>query len=888
LVQKVLQLTFLFNQIYKIRFPKASHSNTKLTYLFIGTLIMSQPTPYSIQTNFNQDEVNGSGGRSTVKTASLDTEFDNLKTTLDEILANLALLQRDDGKIKDGLGEPHLFNLSSSATGFLKYSSSTWSFIPDPTNPAQTAQAAAEVAQASAESARDLAQQHKNNSETAKLAAQTAQTAAELAAQSTSSSDAIQAGSFWYSISSGTGTAYVLNLNPSPSSISAGFFIHMKAHTANTGPATLNVNSLGAKPIKRNDGSDLKTNDIEINATIILLYDGTNFQLFNSEANSQAAIELNSSNIFRAFEEIQENHGGALLMEAGWSDSFSNPNEQGADEANSTGYQHDLPNTLYKGTDPGVGLNLDQNFTTDNDYTGYSETLSDVSISGDTITINNSHIFGPNVLYAAITIGVNSAVITTRTDDKNVDVTSGHSLSGSNVSATITYHKFESGKVKLNDSGIIRDLVISATGGTINNDGAFGSNGANQEIGQVFTAGRSGDITNVKFRLKSNGGTDNIFVNLFAVSGTESNELPAGPALATSDNYAANSLSTSFGQTTFTFSTPYTVSGGTKYAMVLDRTGANSSSSAPYKADGSNSSLYSGGHSVRHDNAWSVSSTMVELDMEIPGQAMMNNVVNEYIPIIPNYSKLLDVAPVSDINSLTITETLNSANIYYAYFKNVQSAWGANTKLVIWDGSGNERSIARNNAGTWEYNSETTFASTTWTNATKNDIHQSIRDSMGIAANQMTGTTMAGVTDTALTVATGKTGIVSILHSTTSGSNPEVDQTRINYDSVRGVMDLKSKTYDPGFAPGEAYVWSRVEHSDADGSGAFSISRNGGNEWTTVSMVQQGEPLSGDIRILRGTIDVSSQTTGQDLRSRYQTTQGKDQFLHSWGMQTKS
>ena len=53
-------------------------------------------------------------------------------------------------------------------------------------------------------------------------------------------------------------------------------------------------------------------------------------------------------------------------------------------------------------------------------------------------------------------------------------------------------------------------------------------------------------------------------------------------------------------------------------------------------------------------------------------------------------------------------------------------------------------------------------------------------------------------------------------------------------------------------------------------------------------MVQQGLPLTGDIRILRGTVDIDGQTSGQDLRCRYQTAQDKDQFLHSWGLQAKS
>jgi hypothetical protein len=34
--------------------------------------------------------------------------------------------------------------------------------------------------------------------------------------------------------------------------------------------------------------------------------------------------------------------------------------------------------------------------------------------------------------------------------------------------------------------------------------------------------------------------------------------------------------------------------------------------------------------------------------------------------------------------------------------------------------------------------------------------------------------------------------------------------------------------------------------------------------------------------------DLNGQTSGQDLRCRYQTSQGKDQFLHSWGLQAKS
>jgi hypothetical protein len=65
------------------------------------------------------------------------------------------------------------------------------------------------------------------------------------------------------------------------------------------------------------------------------------------------------------------------------------------------------------------------------------------------------------------------------------------------------------------------------------------------------------------------------------------------------------------------------------------------------------------------------------------------------------------------------------------------------------------------------------------------------------------------------------------------------------------------------------------------------VSRNGGTNWQTVPMTQQGLPLAGNIRILRGTANIENQTSGQDLQCRYQTEQDKDQFIHSWGLQAK-
>tara|TARA_B100001250_G_scaffold112004_1_gene94651 strand:+ start:354 stop:890 length:537 start_codon:yes stop_codon:yes gene_type:complete len=75
-----------------------------------------QPTPYTPANNFADDERNNAGGRSTVRTDRLDAELEAIEVTTDGLCANLALLQRDDGKLLDGLVEP--YNLSAATRAY--------------------------------------------------------------------------------------------------------------------------------------------------------------------------------------------------------------------------------------------------------------------------------------------------------------------------------------------------------------------------------------------------------------------------------------------------------------------------------------------------------------------------------------------------------------------------------------------------------------------------------------------------------------------------------------------------------------------------------------------------------------------------------------------------
>lgn len=84
---------------------------------------MTQPTAYVPQTDFSNDEASNVGGRSTVRTANLDAEFAALQVTTDGCRTSLALLQRDDGALHDGIVT--LASLAAATDAFLALTGAT-------------------------------------------------------------------------------------------------------------------------------------------------------------------------------------------------------------------------------------------------------------------------------------------------------------------------------------------------------------------------------------------------------------------------------------------------------------------------------------------------------------------------------------------------------------------------------------------------------------------------------------------------------------------------------------------------------------------------------------------------------------------------------------------
>lgn len=98
-----------------------------------------------------------------------------------------------------------------------------------------------------------------------------------------------------YAVDSVGTDSYAITPSPAITAYAAGQVFTFKAGTANTGAATLNVNGLGAKTIKKNVSADVNTGDILANQIVLVEYDGTNMQLLSNTPNSVPTIQVFST-----------------------------------------------------------------------------------------------------------------------------------------------------------------------------------------------------------------------------------------------------------------------------------------------------------------------------------------------------------------------------------------------------------------------------------------------------------------------------------------------------------------------------------------------------------------------------------------------------------------
>lgn len=82
-----------------------------------------------------------------------------------------------------------------------------------------------------------------------------------------------------YAVATGTANNYVATLNPALSAYVEGVSLRLKINIANTGASTVNINGLGAKAIKKSNGSAVSAGNLKAGSIYTLAYDGTSFIL---------------------------------------------------------------------------------------------------------------------------------------------------------------------------------------------------------------------------------------------------------------------------------------------------------------------------------------------------------------------------------------------------------------------------------------------------------------------------------------------------------------------------------------------------------------------------------------------------------------------------------
>lgn len=106
-------------------------------------------------------------------------------------------------------------------------------------------------------------------------------------------------GTIQYAADAGASDDYAISIG-GYAAYAAGDQFAFKANTANTGAATLNVNSLGAKTIKKNKDQDLTNGDIKAGQLVLVQYDGTNFQMLSQLGTGNGSGIENIVNPYKA------------------------------------------------------------------------------------------------------------------------------------------------------------------------------------------------------------------------------------------------------------------------------------------------------------------------------------------------------------------------------------------------------------------------------------------------------------------------------------------------------------------------------------------------------------------------------------------------------------
>ncbi len=149
--------------------------------------------------------------------------------------------------------------------------------------------------------------------------------------------------------------------------------------------------------------------------------------------------------------------------------------------------------------------------------------------------------------------------------------------------------------------------------------------------------------------------------------------------------------------------------------------------------------------------------------------------INKYLVSIADST--VDTNYFTDFNFITVTETLNNQTANYFFSFDEKITWCIFVGGII-------RNIVRDNNGTWEYNSDTTYENETWTISTENEMYAALEESMSITTNHMSGSDITSLTDEQYPEPQLKLNFGMALYTDNADEIPTSDGlTNINYDA---------------------------------------------------------------------------------------------------------
>ena len=151
------------------------------------------------------------------------------------------------------------------------------------------------------------------------------------------------------------------------------------------------------------------------------------------------------------------------------------------------------------------------------------------------------------------------------------------------------------------------------------------------------------------------------------------------------------------------------------------------------------------------------------------------NPTGAYYPVVTGSSGQIDTSAWTDIDTMVADETAGTGTLSYAISTDNHAIW-----KVIHNTNG-VRSIAKNNTGTWQINTNSTYGSETWANAATNNELSALQQAMATTQNRMGKTQLDAVTD-ANHIPLGSTLDLMIApYMASAGTAPISDGVTINY-----------------------------------------------------------------------------------------------------------